>query len=243
MLQIPRINTKQYYHKISFKGSPDKLLGKTNPPVEIKILPNTDEYFAKTILNCINNFPSYWLRKFKQENYRVIISKNLQDAFTYNKINASEIEYFHTVNPSATLSTTYIDKNKGIKFFAFNNNCPLCLSYAQNNVTHEFCHGIVDIKHLNYNQKAIECLFNDINSTIKSKTVTNEEMSIFKTFFFNKYVKLPKDEIMADVLAWNAGSGKYGSGVVFGIQNKNLMRNLFPSLSKYLAKNVEHIKD
>ncbi len=86
-------------------------------------------------------------------------------------------------------------------------------------------------------------LYDDINTAIQTKTLADDEMDIFKTFFFNERIKTPREEIIADTLAWNMGGGKYGGGAIFGIRNRNLMRDLFPNLSRYLAKIVEHIKD
>lgn len=244
MLQIPRINTKNCYPKISFKGGPQRIItGANMAPLETKILRGVNNFYAKSILTQVNAFPSYWLNKFKEEGFQIVISKSMQDAFTFERVNNPNMKYFEALDLTKGISTTYIDKNKGIKFFAFNGASGACLLSTKNNVNHELCKGIINVKGLTTNQTALYHLYNDLNTAKNSKTLTREESLIGQLYFWNEQMLTPKEEIMADTLAWQMGAGKYGGGLIMGLHEQNLTNNLFPNLSKYLAKVVEHIKD
>ncbi len=242
MLQIPKINVVYNHPKISFKGSPEKLVSSIDlSSIEVKILPGTNKQCADTILKCIDDFPSYWLNKFKQRNYEVVIANSLDDAFKFERIYDSNIKYYQNIDPTKRFSATYSNYSTGKNFFAFEPD--YSNKYIEGNVNHELCHGIINIKGLHLNNRAKICIYDDLAISEYLRNLSSDELNIIKIFFKNERAPIPVKEIMADTLACLMGRGKYGAGSIFDEDNKGFMCKVFLNLSHYLQKNVEHIKD
>lgn len=185
----------------------------------------------------ISEFSGEWLKKFRRNNYKIILSPNFSNAYKSQGVFDPTIEFFEKQNPVGTLGVTYSRSLRGKNFFVFCDKTPYSNMFMQNIVNHELSHGVVNIAELDKSSKTLELIKNDIELIIKERKfdrLSPAERQMVSHYFFNKNAYLPIDEIAADVYAWNKGQGCYGSGLVMGIQNPNLMKNLFHNLSKYL---------
>ena len=223
--------------KISFKGLEG--LFKTSPNLvpKIEILPKVSDDFVSKATRQISEFSAEWLKKFRSNNYKVILSPNFSNAYKSQGVFDPTIEFFEKQNPKGTLGVTYSQGWFGKNFFVFCDKPPYSNMFMPNIVNHELSHGVVNIAGLDKSNKILELIKKDVELIIKERKLDKLspiERQMVSHYFFNKNAYLPIDEIAADVYAWNKGKGCYGSGLVMDIQNPNLMKNLFPNLSEYL---------
>lgn len=212
-----------------------KLVPELAPKLEI--LPNVSEDFVTRITKQISEFSPEWLKKFRQEGYKIILTPSFSDAYKSQRVFDPTIEYFEKANSKGTLGVTYSEGKFGKNFFAFCDKPPYSNRYMKGIVNHELSHGVVNISGVDKNQATLEAIKKDVNTLIKNRKLdklTSDERLMILHYFFNKNAYLPIDELAADVCAWNNGGGCYGSGLVLDINNPKLMLDLFPNLSQYL---------
>ncbi len=222
---------------LSFHGFQFLFKKSQNLIPKIEVLPKVRDDYASRVTKQINNFSPQWLKKFKDENYKIIISPTLSEAYKSQKVFDPMVEFFEKTNPKGTLGVTYSEGISGKNFFVFCDKAPYSDMYLPSVVNHELSHGIVNISGTDKNPKTFEMIKKDIESILNNKKLdklSKEEKRMISHYFFNKNAYLPIDEIAADVIAWNNGGGAYGSGLVLDIINPNLMKELFPNLSEYL---------
>lgn len=205
---------------------------------KLEILPDVSEDFISKITSQINGFSPYWLQKFRQEGYKIILAPTLCDAYKKEKVFDKSIELFEANNKEGTLGMTYHSK-KGKKFFVFCDKPQALDEYIPSIVNHELSHGVVNILGIDKDKKTLEAIKKDIEGIIKGRKLdklTRKERALISRYFFNQKAHLPIDEITADICAWNFGKGLYGSGLIYGVSNPNLMTDLFPNLTGFLEK-------
>ena len=226
---------------LSFKGVQG--LFKTAPELmpKLEILPNVSDNFVTKITRQISEFSPEWLKKFKTENYKIILSPTFSDAYKSQRVFDPAVEYFERMNPIGTLGVTYSEGKFGKNFFVFCDKPPFSNLYMPSIVNHELSHGIVNISGVDKSPKTLEMIKKDVELMIRKKkldSLTPDERTMISHYFFNKNAYLPVDELATDVYAWNKGGGVYGSGLILDVNNPNLMTELFPNLSGYL-KNIK----
>ena len=229
----------QKSNNISFTGIQGLFKTKANNIPQIEILPRVSDDFISRITKQINEFSPQWLNKFKNHNYKIILAPSFADAYKSQGVFDPNIEYFEKINPKGTLGVTYSKGRFGKNFFAFCDKPPYSDIFMKSIVNHELSHGIVNISGLDKDRKTLELIKKDVELIIKDRKLDKlepNERKLVSHYFFNNQAYLPIDEIIADVCAWNKGSGCYGSGLVLNVQNPNLMTSLFPNLSDYLKK-------
>lgn len=227
----------QKNNSVSFKGGQGLFKTAPNLVSQIEVLPKVSDDFVSRVTKQISEFSPEWLKRFKNNNYKIILTPSFSDAYKSQRIFDPTIEYFEKVNPKGTLGITYSEGRFGKNFFAFCDKPPYSDMYMREIVNHELSHGVVNITELDKTPKAIELVKKDVELIIKDRKLDKlepKERQMLSYYFFNQGAHLPIDEIIADVYAWNKGAGCYGSGLVMGINNPNLMKNLFPNLSNYL---------
>ena len=224
--------------KVSFKGLEGVF--KTFPAIfpKVEVLPGVKDSFVSQITKEISKFPNDWLRKFKKENYDIVISPTVSKAYEAKNVFDPVVEFSETQNPNGILGVTYnyITLNNK-NFFTFCDKTPYTDKYMKNIVNHELSHGVVNIAKIDRDKKTFDILKKDVNEIIKERKLdklTLNERKLTSKYFFNKNAYMPIDEIAADVFAWNNGAGFYGSGLAMNVENPKLMKNLFPNLSEYL---------
>lgn len=223
--------------KISFKGLEGLFKTSSNLVPKIEILPKVSDDFVSKVKKQINEFSAEWLEKFRSNNYKIILSPNFDTAYKSQGVFDPIIEFFEKQNPKGTLGVTYSEGRFGKNFFVFCDKPPYSNMFMPNIVNHELSHGVINITELDKSNKTLELLKKDVELIIKKRKLDKLspiERQMVSHYFFNKNAYLPIDEITADVYAWNKGHGCYGSGLIMGIENPNLMKNLFPNLSEYL---------
>ncbi len=224
-------------NSLSFKGIQGLFKKAPNLVPQIEILPKVSDDFVSNTTKQISKFSQEWLKKFKTEGYKIILTPTFSDAYKSQGVLDPVVEYFEKTNPKGTLGVTYSEGKFGKNFFAFCDKPPYSNRYMPSIINHELSHGIVNISKVDKDQKTLEIIKKDVELIIKERKLDklspNERMMI-SHYFFNKNAYLPVDELAADVYAWNKGGGVYGSGLVLDVNNPNLMTKLFPNLSKYL---------
>lgn len=233
-------DTFESSRNISFRGleklfviSPDF----SKPIPQIEVLSGVSNDFASKVTKQVHKFPIRWLQKFKDNNYKIILSPTFSDAYKSQKVFDPSVEMFERQNPKGTLGVTYSEGKSGKNFFVFCDKPPYSNIFMPSIVNHELSHGVVNIKELDKNSKTLELIKKDVGLIIQERKLdelTPAERKMVSHYFFNNNAYLPIDEIIADMYAWNQGVGCYGSGLVMNVQNPNLMKNLFPNLSRYL---------
>ena len=221
---------------VAFKGKEG--LFKTNPTLvpRVVVLPGVSDEFVTKITKQISEFSADWLLKLKKNNYKIILSPTYSEAYRYQGVIDPIVEAAEKKNPKGTLAVTYTDgviKN----FFVFCDKPPYSNDYMPEIVNHELSHGVVNVAGLNNDKKVIGELKRDVELIMqeqKMDKLTPAENAMVTHCFFNPNAHLPIDEILSDVYAWNKGRGCYGSGLVMGVKNPNLMGTLFPNLSECL---------
>ncbi len=223
--------------EISFKGVEGLFKKAPNLFPKIEILPGVSDDFVTKITRQISEFSPEWLKEFKNNNYKIILSPTFSDAYKSQKVFDSAIEKFEKQNPKGTLGVTYSEGKFGKNFFVFCDKPPYSNIFMRNITNHELSHGVVNIKELDKNNQTLKAIKKDVDLIIKERKLdklTAAERQMISYYFFNPYAHLPIDEIIADVYAWNQGGGCYGSGLVMNVKNPDLMKNIFPNLSEYL---------
>ncbi len=222
---------------IAFKGVEGLFKKAPNFVPRLEILPKVSEEFITKVTKQISEFSPEWLEKFKNNNYKIILSPTISDAYKSQNIFDLTAELFEKQNPKGSLAATYTQGRFGKNFFVFCDKAPDSNLYTQAIVNHELSHGVINITELDKTKKTIELLKKHVGSIIKERKLdklTPDEREMVSHYFFNKNAYLPIDEILADLYAWNKGQGCYGSEVILGIKNPNLMKNLFPNTSEFL---------
>lgn len=194
--------------------------------IPIDIEDEVSERLKNSITSTIKAFPPKWMKLFKENGYKIIITDDINKIIKENGINSFE------VNPSTTMGLTYTNKNTKQNFFCFSNK--INPKFARNIVSHEFGHGICNIEDLYNSQKMKSCLSKDIDSIIKERKLdklSEEERKLLSKYFFQKDTNMPLDEIIADLFACSQdNSGCYGSELMLSKEHSELMPYLFPSL-------------
>lgn len=231
---LKSLGTTSPVNKVSFAGF-NNLFNKSSDLIpEVKILPGVNNDFVSKTIKQINEFSQEWLKKFKNNNYKIILSPTLSDAYESQKVFDQEVKKIEKINPKGILSATY-SGNKN--FFVFCDKPPYSDKFSREIVNHELSHGVVNISGLDNNQQILELIKKDVDLMIKERKLeklSSKEREMISHYFFNKEAHLPIDDIIADVYAWNKGAGCYGSGLVMDVTNPKLMTDLFPNLSNKL---------
>lgn len=209
--------------------------------IPVKIVGDVSQDFIKNISKQIDGFPQRWLDLFRENNYKIVLSKNMTDAYKAKGVHSSIVEQTEKRNPQGTLGITYNNiQNRLFNFFCFCDKPPLSDIYMQNIVNHEFGHGVCNIKKLDSDSKFKKALIDDlreIQTQKKLDSLNESERKIVSHYFFNEKAYLPVDEIIADLFAWQQkGGGCYGSTLILDKENKNLMPYLFPNLNKAISR-------
>lgn len=219
---------------VSFSGLMDAL----KPKLEIQILDGVTQKFVDKVSTQINDFPSKFLRELKKANFKVVLSPTLSDAYSSQKVFDANVFKTEFMNPKGTLGATYYEGINGKNFFAFAEKPPFSDKYMEGIVNHELSHGIDGVKELNKNQEVLIAIKKDIAENIKERKLDKLnpiDRKIASKYFFNKDAHAPLSEMISDTLAWKQkGGGCYGSGLIEGESNPNLVSYLFPNLSKKL---------
>ena len=98
---------------------------KNSPIKEIKGIPveivgDVSQDFIKKISKQIDNFPQRWLDLFKENDYKIVLSKNITDAYKAKGVHSSIVEQTEKRNPQGTLGITYNNiQNRLFNFFCF----------------------------------------------------------------------------------------------------------------------------
>ena len=223
--------------QVSFKGRNECINKSADSPLKLEVLPGVSQEFISMVTDEISAFPKEWLHKFKDKGFKIIIAPTFKEAYASQNVFDPTIEFFEKKNPLGTLGVTYTEGEFGKNFFVFADKPPYSNKFVDAIVPHELSHGVVSVTKLDKNEKVLKLIKNDIDLIIKQNKLhklTPQERKLISHYFFSKTAYLPLDEIIADVYAWNKSKGCYGSGLVLGVQNPNLMKELFPSLSEYL---------
>lgn len=218
---------------------------KNSPIKEIKGIPveivgDVSQDFIKKISKQIDNFPQRWLDLFKENDYKIVLSKNITDAYKAKGVRSSLVKQSEKINPNGLLGVTHHNEQSRLfNFFCFCDKPPLSDIYMQNIVNHEFGHGLCNIKKLdsdlNFRQALIDDL-GEIQTQKKLDSLSESERKLVSHYFFNKKAYLSVDEIIADLFAWQQkGGGCYGTTLILDKENKNLMPYLFPNLNEAIS--------
>ena len=225
--------------EVSFSGIKDIFCKKPDDKLPINVVGNIRLDFIEKIKNNIKNFPQYWQNIFKENNYKIILSPTLSDAYKSQNVFDPIIDFFEKQNPRGTLGCTYSEGKFGKNFFAFCDKPPASDVFMSGIVNHELSHGVVNVSGLDKKGRTLELIKKDvalIEKEAKLKNLDSNEKQMISHYFFNSNAYLPVDEIIADIYAWNNGGGCYGSGLVFGVKNPDLLKHLFPNLNSFLSK-------
>ena len=154
-------------NEISFKGIQG--LFKTSPQLvpQIKILTGISDNFISKITRQISCFSQEWLTKFKQNNYKIILTPSFKKAYAAEGIFDPIVEQAERINPKGTLGVTYSEGYYGKNFFAFCDKPPYSDAFMEGIVNHELSHGVVNIAGLDKNPKVIGIIKKDIELMIK----------------------------------------------------------------------------
>lgn len=227
----------QRSNSISFNGIQGLFKKTPNLVPPIEVLPKVSDDFVSRATKQISKFPPEWLKKFRDEGYKIILAPTFSDAYKSQRVFDPAVEYFERTNPKGTLGVTYSEGKFGKNFFVFCDKPPYSNRYMSSIVNHELSHGIVNVSEVDKSKKTLEMIKKDVELIIKHKkldTLTPNERRMISHYFFNPNAYLPIDELAADVCAWNMGGGVYGAGLVLDVNNPKLMTGLFPNLSDYL---------
>lgn len=214
------------------------LASNPNTSLGFEVLSDVDEAFISKIRKQVNSFSPYWLQRFKQEGYKIILAPTLESAYKKEGVFDKSIRSFEAKNQKGTLGMTYAN-SKGKKFFVFCDKPMAEDKYIPSIVNHELSHGIVNILGIDKDKNALEAIKKDVAEIVQGKKLdklTPEERTLVSRYFFNQSAHLPLDELSADICAWNFDKGIYGSGLIYGVDNPDLMTGLFPNLTAFLDK-------
>lgn len=221
---------------VPFKDNRLAVLSADFPKIEV--LADVKEDFISKVTNQIKGFSPYWLQKFKQEGYKIILAPTISGAYKKEGVFDKSIELFEANNIEGTLGMTYANK-KGKKFFVFCDKPLATDEFIPSIVNHELSHGVINILGIDKDKKTLETIKKDIRGIVQERKLdklTPEERALVSRYFFKQNAHLPLDEISADICAWSFNKGLYGSGLIYGVNNPNLMIDLFPNLADFLAK-------
>lgn len=224
----------------SFSGSIVDFFKKAEqPPLNYKVLDSVKPEFVNMVNKYVSAYSSKWLEKIRASGYHVIFSPSWQKAYQdqgfiyFNKVINAE-----KANPKGTLAITHFNHTKPGGFIVFCDKPLFKKEIAKYVVNHELSHAVVDIEKLDKNPDILSSLLQDvqeISSKRKLDRLKGEEREMVSKILLPDD-KNSKNEIITDVFAWTHGGGAYGGGVVGGIKNPKLMKNLFPELAEKLSK-------
>lgn len=243
--QIPNIHKNHFSlnntHNIAFSGITDIFAKRAPQTLDIEALPGIKKSFVQRVKNDIAYFPNEWLKKFKENGYKVVIAPSLKEGYASQKIFDPIIEYIEKNNPMGTLALTYSEGKAGKNFFVFTNKLSSPEKYLKGIVNHELSHGVVEFNKLSQDPEILSLIRHDVKKSLAENlfdTLSQDELRLVNDYFFGNKAKSAIAEIIADTYAWaKTNNGFYGSGCVYDVNNPQLMQILFPSLSQYFKMN------
>lgn len=224
------VNTQNSYYQNRCAQTSDTFERTTNPitsnDMGIEVIGNVSEQVQKDFTKKIKSFPKKWLQLFKENNYKIVLTDNIEKICREYNILKNK-----TISPTNVFGLTYTD-GKNRNFFIFSGKTPS--EHIGKVVNHEFGHGICNINHLDSDSEYRELLSSDVSGIISNRKLDKlsvEERACLSHYFFNSKASLPVDEIIADLIAWNQPDGGcYGSGLIQNNENIELMPSMFPKL-------------
>ncbi len=223
---MPNVQSKQSQQKTSF-GFRISMLGET------KTMPMVTPQFETDVRNAIYKYPLRYKEFLQDHGYKIIITPNLSDILLKNisgdnspKGNSSKAVLSHIMDSP--------DSNE--KYILLCDVKPFSRVFAKNITNYTLSSAIVNCLELHKNVDVQNHVQNDMQNLFKNRIYHN--LSDKERDFFDKQIlnsSLP--EILSDLIAWNVGMGKYGSGL-YGMNNPQFMKKIFPSTSRYLSENV-----
>lgn len=221
---------------VSFKGL---FHAETKMP-EIQVLPRVSDEFVKKVTQKISEFSPSWLKQLKNEGFKIVLAPSLTEGYTSQKVFDADMLQAEMTNPFGTHAATYFNKQLKKAFIVFADKKAASPEFIPGIVNHELAHGISDIKDMHHNPKILSAIKKDVSEIVSQKKLdrlSEAERKLVSSYFFNSKANSPTKEMIADAIAWQSkGGGCYGSGLIEGIHNPNLIRDLFPNLTATLAQ-------
>jgi len=222
---LQQTNIYNIRRPVTFKG-----LTPFNKLPEIAILSGIPSSFTETMVKRIQQFPPHLLDKVKNDEWKIILANNFEDALVHAKI---PIELFRESISSLTpdikrLNAMLLNVHDGIK--------PIKLVIYPhlpdviNNpgaVNHELCHVIIRTDNLLDDPHVINCFLEDLQK------LNPQKMDKIDNYYFSGVIQPTQrgslDEVTAECIAWQCpGGGVYGNHCLNEPYRPDFVKNYFP---------------
>ncbi len=206
---------------------------------ESETLPNTRIKFANIIRNNITSFPNEYQDILQSNGYKIAIAPSMCEFLFQHGLLAPAMQEYETIYPKDTLSTIALGEENQ-KYIIFCDKLPYSEKFAKNIVNFALSSALaesLDLYSKNELLLAVAEDIDDINSLKKINDLSPNEKNILEDELIASNGTIKLQILIPDLIAWNLGAGKYGSGL-YDLYNPFFTRNLFPKTTALLKQKL-----
>lgn len=206
---------------------------------EAQVHYGVSEDFKYQVAQAISQYPSRYVSLIQNNDYRIVLAPSLNAALLLRDLANSSTLIFEKEYPRNSFYMQ-LNRNKNLKEIIIAEKRPFSQKYTKNVVNFALSAALSEILKLDKNPDILDALQKDvsfINKTQKLKDLTPKEILLLQEELMTRDRKIKILEILPDLIAWNLGAGKYGSGL-YEVNNPSFMKTLFPTTSACLKRYV-----
>lgn len=202
---------------------------------ETKVHYGVSQNFKNQVDQAISQYPSKYVNLIQDNDYRFVLAPSLNAALLLRDLANTSTFLYEKQYPRNSFYMQ-IKRDNNLKEMIIAEKRPFSQKYTKNIVNFALSSALCEILQLDKSPDILDALQKDvsyINKTKMLKDLTEKEAFLLQEELMTPDRKIKILEIIPDLVAWNFGAGKYGSGL-FEVNNHNFMQKLFPSTSACL---------
>jgi len=211
---------------------------------EIEVYPNSRKEFVQTVYNAISKYPPKLKEIIQNHNYTITVTPSLNTTLLMRGIASPTTMLYEEKYPKCSMYTELEAKNN-TKNIIIADKRPYSDNYAENIVNFALSTALTESLNLHKQLEIMETMHRDIvrfNLSGKLDKLNKNEARLLATELLDNNGKIKELEIIPDLIAWNLGGGKYGSGL-YNVHDQFFTRNMFPETNYYLEGLLYKIKN
>ena len=193
--------------------------------------------FSKKVSDAISNYPKKFQEIIQNNGYNIIVAPSLNNALLHLGISSPATVMYEKNYPRSSMHTE-IDSGLTNKNIIIADKRPYSDLYSKNIVNFALSSALTEALELDKQWEVLEALRMDIkriNTNRRLEELNKNEKKLLAEELIDDNGQIKPLEIIPDLISWNLGAGKYGSGL-YGVKDKYFMRDLFPTTTACLHR-------
>ena len=211
---------------------------------EIEVYPNSREEFIQKVYQAISKYPAKLKEIIQNHDYTITVTPSLNTTLLMRGIASPATMLYEKNYPKCSMHTE-VNTGNNTKNIIIADKRPYSDNYASNIVNFALSEALSESLKLHKQLEIMETMHRDIvrfNMSGKLDKLSKNEKRLLAQEFIDSNGQIKPLEIIPDLIAWNLGGGKYGSGL-YDVHDPFFTRNMFPETNSYLNYMLNKIQN